>query len=349
MTKQLAPIFSALALAAGACATEMEEPTRNQQAVVSVDTEGGSQCQTLFAGQTIDAGEVCAYVDGSDLVISYETANGWELVETHLWVGTALADMPQTRQGNPKIGNFPFHSGDIAGALGYETRVPLESFGLTGSETECEPTTLFAAAHAALRLPDGTGGYQTETGWADGVDLVDRGSWATFFSFDLICEDDNGGGGVGEAQCETAFARDANGGAACFLDYDLDSDGVGDFNRWGWSNGPLGAGSYSFEIYAGAGRCSLSAGTLVGTLSVEYDGSTAIATYETSGTFYMQETHLYIGNEPLARDVNGEYTVAPGQYPFIRELDPTTSDTYTVEGLSGEIYVVAHAVTCGIF
>lgn len=58
----------------------------------------------------------------------------------------------------------------------------------------------------------------------------------------------------------------------------------------------------------------------------------------------MKETHLYIGSEILARDVNGKCTVAPGQYPTIHEdLDGATMDTYAIEGLSGDIYIVAHA------
>ena len=66
--------------------------------------------------------------------------------------------------------------------------------------------------------------------------------------------------------------------------------------------------------------------------------------------FYLEETQLYVGNEPLARNVNGEYTVAPGQYPAIHDdLDGTTSDMYTVMDLSGGVYVVAHASVIGDF
>ena len=31
----------------------------------------------------------------------------------------------------------------------------------------------------------------------------------------------------------------------------------------------------------------------------------------------LEETHLYVGSEPLAQDVHGEPTVAPGQFPRI--------------------------------
>lgn len=143
-------------------------------------------------------------------------------------------------------------------------------------------------------------------------------------------------------EAETAFAY---GGeyATCFLSMDFDGDGKRDFNNWGWSNGPLGPGSYEFDIYAGAAKCNIRKGTLVGTLTIDYDGSTATVTYTMVADYMMQRTHLYMDGEPLPRN-GGEYTVSPGQYPYIHDpvVDPA-SDTYTVSGLSGNIYVVAHA------
>jgi len=64
----------------------------------------------------------------------------------------------------------------------------------------------------------------------------------------------------------------------------------------------------------------------------------------------MDATHLYVGTEHLPRKKNGDFTTAPGQYPYKHDpLNDVTTDTYTVTGLSGEIYVVAHAVVCGLF
>ena len=107
---------------------------------------------------------------------------------------------------------------------------------------------------------------------------------------------------------------------------------------WGWSNGPLSAGSYTFDIYA-------SQVILVGTLTVDYDGATAIVTYNMNAGSTMDVTHLYVGAEPLPRN-GGDYTTAPGQYPYSNNLEDATEYSYTVTGLSGEIYVVAHADVC---
>lgn len=140
---------------------------------------------------------------------------------------------------------------------------------------------------------------------------------------------------------ETAFAYGGDY-ATCFLSMDFDGNGKGDFKSWGWSNGPLGAGSYNFDIWAGAAKCNLNKGELVGTLTIDYDGSTATVTYMMDAGWTMGLAQLYVGSEPLPRDGKGDYTVAPGQYPYIHYVDGATH-TFTVPGLSGDIYVVAHA------
>ncbi len=144
--------------------------------------------------------------------------------------------------------------------------------------------------------------------------------------------------------CETGYAWGGDD-AHCFSEYGL--------NNWGWSNGPLSPGSYEFEIHAGVGKqkdCPPpTEETLVGTLTVDYDGSTAIVAYNMDTGFTMKATHLYVGNDPLPTK-NGKYTTAPGNYPYKHDpLNDVTTNTYTVTGLSGDIYVVAHAVVCGLF
>jgi len=141
---------------------------------------------------------------------------------------------------------------------------------------------------------------------------------------------------------ETAFAYDATLGT-CFLDMDPG------FNRWGWSIGPLVAGEYEFPIYAAAGQCDTSKGMLVGQLLVSYSGGTATVTYDMDSCRTLTETHLYVGSVPVPTGPNGEYTVAPGQYGNIHdgeEAPNAESDQYVINGLSGEIYLIAHAIVC---
>ncbi len=315
-------------------------------ATVATANSSGVHCEILYAGQTINAGSVCAEVSGDDLLIVYETSGGWQLEETHLWVGSEIADMPQTRQGNPKIGNFPYASGDITGATVYTVSVPLASIGFS---CPADDANYFVAAHASLRKVDSGGNViQTETGWADGDRFVEQGMWGTYFTITLNCSTSGGGD-----KCETAFTYGGGTNAIdsdttnSFLEIDESGDGIGDFNRWGWSIGSLGQGNYEFDIYAGAGQSDITKGTIVGTLFLDYNGTTATVTYSMDAGYTLNETHLWVGNEILARDVNDDYTVAPGQYPFIHgDLGALTNDAFIV-ATSGDIYIVAHAVVCG--
>jgi hypothetical protein len=118
------------------------------------------------------------------------------------------------------------------------------------------------------------------------------------------------------------------------------------FSQWGWTNGPLNPGIYNFDIYAGAAQCNIYKGKKVGYLTVNYNGSTVVVTYNMYPGYQMDETHLYVGCNPLPKK-NGSYTVAPGQYPYWHDLDNASTDSYTVT-IAGccKIYIIAHAVVC---
>ncbi len=164
-------------------------------------------------------------------------------------------------------------------------------------------------------------------------------------------------------QCETAFGY-GDGYATCFIGADFDNDGEPDgINRWGWSNGPLSPGSYSWDVYAAAGQCDLSKGSVVGTLDVEYTGPSVTATFTAVDGFVADEEHLYIGTDPLPSFTKKNkkgffpggggsgYTVSPGQYPIGNDLNGATTSTNVVNlGRTitpNGIYVVYHAVICG--
>lgn len=143
--------------------------------------------------------------------------------------------------------------------------------------------------------------------------------------------------------CETAYGK-ANAGASCFTDYG--------FGNWGWTNGPLAVGTYEFELWAAAGQCDTGKGALAGKVIVDYNGSSAQVTYMTNGDYVMTETHLWVGDSPFPLKQQGKKlvpTAAPGQFPAgDGDLDNSNMETYTIDGLSGEIWVIAHAVVCEV-
>lgn len=150
--------------------------------------------------------------------------------------------------------------------------------------------------------------------------------------------------------CETAFARKTSASHAyCFTTLDLDSNGAPDFNRWGWSNGPLIEGTSTwYNLYAAAGQCDPDKGIIVGRMDVHYREGAVNIVMSVKPGYTLDETHLYVGNEIVPKLDNGKYTVAPGQYPYAHDLNGTKADYYTIENVSGRIYVIMHAVVCAL-
>jgi len=291
--------------------------------------EAPKVCRTLYAGQKIDAGTVCVTNDETQLKVTYTTTGNWHLADLHLWVGKTLTTMPQTKTGNPQIGNFPYAVENVNSQT-YTFTVPLGDFDITDSCAVTNPA-LYYAAHAALVLRDAAGNViQTQTGWANGNQMNAKGSWAMYWTYQTQCVKP-----VTSAvtySCETAFAV----GDQTFSDLGIKNA------RWGWQltiyAGPGASGSV--PIYAGAGQNDLSKGTYVGDLHYSYSGGTLSLDYEMFSGWVMEATHVYAGSTNTT-------TTAPGQ--FGNQHDPlqnVTSDFYQLNVSGDTIFVVAHAVAC---
>jgi hypothetical protein len=268
---------------------------------------------------------------GNDLVnlyITYELGSGSVIQNTYLYVGTSedLINMAvpyglpnsilPNGTGEFRIGFFPYIYAPYPVSSSYTKVIPL------GSLPDC----FIIVAFADIGAP---GAPYTRVSAKAPTTFKSAGYYLDY------CKQICGGGG-----CETAYAF-GNNVANCFLTI----PGVTS-NNWGWSNGPIGAGTYSWPIYAGAGQCNTANGTLVGTLNVTYTPPTAIITYSMGASCHLNATHLYVGNTilPLKK---GKYTTAPGQFPYKHEnLNGVSSDTFTINGLSGNIYIAAHSEVC---
>ncbi|MCG9970081.1 T9SS type A sorting domain-containing protein, partial [Christiangramia crocea] len=175
--------------------------------------------------------------------------------------------------------------------------------------------------------------------------------------------------------CETAFAKrndtpDSPNRSYCFIDERPDETNFNwtldfDANRWGWTNFISISEftvdndyTFSMDLYAAAGQCDINKGTLVGSVDVTYtgdeEGGTVSVSYNMLPGYWLGGVHVYVGQEPYMwrqqGNKEGEYTVAPGQYPF--NSDNAGEYTYletiepiSVEGVTG-FYVIAHADVC---
>lgn len=112
--------------------------------------------------------------------------------------------------------------------------------------------------------------------------------------------------------------------------------------QWGWSNGALAPNETwesTFELFADA-----EAATKVGEIKLHYFAGTATATITMASGYTIKESRLYIGNDMLPK-VGDDYTVDPASYPYVHAgLGAASADTFTVNGLSGSIYIIGYVV-----
>ena len=134
------------------------------------------QYQYLFAGQTLHVGWVMVWNDADNLYVRYYLYLDWELVKTDVHVATSLADIPQTKKGNPKVGHFDYsdsHAPPVPGNTHYTYTIDLDDWSVG--------TTLYIAAHA-----DVVSGCSEETAWAGcGTFTFPGRNWATYFTYEV--------------------------------------------------------------------------------------------------------------------------------------------------------------------
>src|SRR6185503_16206709 len=104
-----------LSVLGAGCAVDGEPDADRVEDPRSVELTGGPlHCVALIAGQYINVGSVCVRVKhgvdtsphcgaGSSgvLKVTYQTMDGWELVEAHLAAGDDQDDIPTNNPGHP--------------------------------------------------------------------------------------------------------------------------------------------------------------------------------------------------------------------------------------------------------
>ncbi|MCY7292026.1 MAG: hypothetical protein LH615_07575 [Ferruginibacter sp.] len=129
---------------------------------------------TLFAGQTINAGNVTVTNDANFIYVTYNTANGYVLTQTHLFVG-ACALIPVNRPGNPIPGQFPYAS-PHSNLTSYTYQIPITAIplGVCGC----------IAAHAVVVKYNAAGQIvDQQTGWGNGTVINPTGNWGMKFTY----------------------------------------------------------------------------------------------------------------------------------------------------------------------
>jgi hypothetical protein len=132
----------------------------------------------ILAGQTTNVGSVTVWNDAANLYVSYQMTGDYKVRRTHMYAGACDA-VPVNNAGNPRIGQYPYQADHgTAGVQIYTYTIPRSSL-----PSGC----ICVSAHAEVIGPNNF----SETGWGQGEQINDGGSWAMKFNYcQADCNDD---------------------------------------------------------------------------------------------------------------------------------------------------------------
>jgi hypothetical protein len=294
----------------------------------SAQNLGAGICDSLAArvadasGKTI--GFVDAFNDAVNLYVTVFTADNatCPLRDMSIWVGTNLANLPAD------AADYPWKKSVTGSVVQHQFAIPLSALGVNVADPSC------ASAPPTVNIVG-----QVTMACAAGV-IAGYSSANVIYKLCCFAEQPP----VVLTGCETAFAK---GGHVFTTDARANPEGLPTLglarNRWGWAINLTAPGTTSYPIYAGAGLNNISAGTRVGTLTVNYTGSQIIATYAMAPGAKMTEAHLYAGDMKPT-------TIAPGQFGnTVSFATPATTHSVTVDVADSNgdgVWLIAHAVVC---
>lgn len=291
----------------------------------------------LTAGQTNVVGTVTVSNDLNNVYVTYTlTTPGATFGTLQAWVGNNLANLPANSQGIPVPGQFPYKV-DTNGATTHTFTIPFTDLSIVDAKSACN-TPLYVVTHAEVDM-DGIPGGDHETAW--GGPTAGSGPRWWFYGVYTVCCD------FGEPPiegCQTAFGK---GGFVFTTDRKSNPENLPSLgltrNRWGWAIKLMAPGTYTHDLWAGAGLNNTANGTKVGTVEVIWDGANAIVTYTlTNPAYHLSEAHLYAGDEAPT-------TIAPGQYGNTAYFDYEYTAIFNVplvDTNANGAWIVAHAVVC---
>lgn len=176
--------FSAIALSIAfvSCKKEAPQPAAKEEAEIinpRTDLPGEEECPAttvqLTAGQYINSGSITVSNDANFIYVTYTTANGYLLTQTHLFVGNCSA-IPVNGQGNPVPGQFPYASPHNY-LTSFTYQIPISA--LPAGSCGC------IAAHAVVVKLNSSGQViEQQTGWGQGVRInPNGGNWGMKFEY----------------------------------------------------------------------------------------------------------------------------------------------------------------------
>jgi len=297
----------------------------------------------IFAGQTIPAGELVVSNDGQNLMVQFNITAPNTLIETaHVWAGNDPLNVPQTKNGTPIPGQFPYKAENI-NVTSYTFTIPLADILIAAPDFCGQVVQIYA--HAAL-VSAGEPGLEpglNETAWSYGTPFPPTSTrWGWYSTYTICC------GTVlppNEGVTETAFVKFAKPDGRIFTtDKKSNPEGYASWsltkNRWGWGLESSAIGVINADIYAGAGLNKIASGKKVGSAVISISNLVLVdVKLNLNPGVLVNEIHIYAGNVKPS-------TIAPGQYGFIEYFDPKAAGSlnYQFQLLSGLKFLIIHMV-----
>lgn len=188
--KKLIFTLLSVAMLATACQKNADELIASENEIrssVPVGSSCGAIYETAFlAGQYYNVGSIKVYNDDVNLYVWYQTSGSYLMKKTHLFAGACSA-IPVNNSGNPRIGHYPYKNDHGTGVNSFIVTIPLSS--LPAGE-------ICVSAHAEVVSYNAAGGVTfSQTGWGQGTQINDGGSWAMKFTYTPSPCNGNGGPG----------------------------------------------------------------------------------------------------------------------------------------------------------
>jgi hypothetical protein len=342
---------------------QINKGNKNNPLVAMAPVLCGSASYTLSTAQNLNAGTVLVGNDADNLYVNYKTSYAFGVL--HLWAGTDVSLIPIDNQGTPIANQFPFNV-NVTGLYEYNYVIPLTSLSYY---TTCG-STIFVVAQAELTING-----NSVVAYAGNLSGTGSTPWKYAAYLSVCCDGSGGTGGTGtQTPTEKLGSAFAKGNYVFASDDKCNPDNLRSLrltkNRWGWSINIKSEGTYTYDLWAGAGLNNTEGkeynhkdkkhddedswhgkgytytpkGKLVGSVTIIYDGSHATVNYVLNNGFLMEEAHIY------ARD-NKPYTIAPGQYGnnyYFTTYTSTLSQTFDLTDTNNDgVWFICHAVVWG--
>lgn len=302
----------------------------------------GSDTFTLWAGQTIDAGDLIVSNDETNLYVTVVSNGGFTGDENiKMWLGTDFSLLNGAGLSRPAAGGFPYKTTVSEGETTYTFTVALNAIPFY-DVSSCGNQAIHVVVHADVIALHEDGTTSEETAWGGDTQGPGKAWWFYTDFVPACCEvtPPNPSEELG-----TAFAK---GNYVFTISKKANPENLPSLNlsknRWGWAVNLRETGSFNYELWVGAGLNDVSKGILVGNVSIDYDGSQATITYSLFSGYTIEESHIYAG------DFRPE-TLAPGQYGNTMYFDPYVnlySVTIEVSDTNEDgVWFIIHAVAYG--